>query len=71
MNGFRNLAKVMADEFDAGLGFFDPVVALWAAEMVADEKGDDVARRELRAFNRKREKLGLPVAVFAFGHRLF
>ena len=71
MKGFKNIMKVMADEFDAGFGFFDPVVALWAADMVADAHGIDVAKRELSAFNRKREKLGLPIAVPAFGHRLF
>lgn len=65
---YPTLSKILADEYDAGIGVFDPIAILWSAEKIADT---DTAKRELRAANRTREKLGLVPAVFPYGHRLF
>ena len=67
----ETILKIMANRYDAGLGLFDPTPILWAAEHAADEIGVEATKAGLTAINRKRERLGLPVAVFEFGHRLF
>jgi len=63
--------QIMADEYNAGLGFFDPIVVLWASDKAADVIGVDAAKKEVKKINRIREKLGLPVACHQYGHRLF
>lgn len=63
--------RIMADRYDSGLGVFDPISVLWANERTADSIGVDAAKKELSKINRVREKLGLPVAVHPYGHRLF
>ena len=63
--------KILNERYDAGLGIFSSTPILWAADRAADVIGVDAAKAELSKINRKREKLGLPVAVFEFGHRMF
>jgi hypothetical protein len=67
----RNLIQILADEYGAGLGIFDPAAVLWAANRLADVNGTELAIAELSAANRVRERLGLPPAVAAYGDRLF
>jgi len=72
MNASRTLtAKLAADLYDCGLGRFDSTPILWAADRAADQIGVEAAKRELKTINRQREKLGLPVACFEYGHRMF
>jgi hypothetical protein len=66
-----NLINTMADLYDAGPGVFNPISILWASEKVADKIGIEATKAELKKLNRQRERLGLPVAVHEFGHRLF
>jgi tRNA/tmRNA/rRNA uracil-C5-methylase (TrmA/RlmC/RlmD family) len=63
--------KLAADLYDAGLGIFSPLPILWASDKAADVIGVEAAKRELKKINRTREKNGLPVACFEFGHRMF
>lgn len=65
------ILRIMSDLYDAGMGVFDPTSILWSAEHAADEIGVEATKAGLTAINRKRERLGLPAAVFEFGHRLF
>lgn len=71
LNRCRNIQKVLAEVYDAGLGTFSPCVILWAASRVADVHGTQAAIDELSAANKIRERLGLPVAVPEYGDRLF
>lgn len=71
LNRCRNLIQILADDYGAGLGIFDPAAILWAADRLANRHGIERAIAELSAANRVRERLGLPPAVAAYGHRLF
>ena len=64
-------AKLASELYGAGVGRFDYLPILWAAEKAADKIGVDATKVELRKINRVREKLGVPVACFEFGHRMF
>ncbi len=65
------ILKIMADRYNTGPGVFNPITVLWASELAADDIGVDATKAELKKLNRQREKLGLPVAVHEYGHRLF
>lgn len=67
----KTILGIMADRYDAGLGIFDPTSILWASDIAADQIGVEAAKAELKKINRKREKMGLPVASHPYGHRLF
>lgn len=65
------IAKIASEVYGAGIGVFDPVWMLWAADKAADIVGVEIAKKELTKINRAREKMGLPVACFEYGHRMF
>jgi hypothetical protein len=63
----KEMLKIVADKYDAGLGVGSPIVFLWAA----DQMEANAARKALRAVNRKRERMGLPLAYAEFGAAYF
>ena len=66
-----SLVSILADRYDVGVLAAPVCAVIWAAELVAAERGADVARRELSAVNRKRERAGKVPAYVPYGHALF
>jgi hypothetical protein len=51
--------------------YASPTTILWAATMVMDRFGADVAKRDLKAINNRREKRGSMIACPEYGDKLF
>jgi hypothetical protein len=72
MLNFTTTTGKIADEYYGfGLGIFNPVYVLWASDKAADVIGVEAAKAELKLINLMREKMGVPVACFEYGHRMF
>lgn len=68
----RNLtAQIAADLYDAGVGIFDPMPLGWAAVKAAERIGAKAVKAEVKAINRKRDRLALIPVTFPYGHPLF
>lgn len=70
----RELSKIesiMLVEYGTDIKRFSTDTILWSSCRAMKRIGVEETKKELSEINRKREKLGLPVAVHQFGHPLF
>lgn len=65
------LASICSDDYGVGIVAAPPETILWAADQVAEERGEGFAKRELKTVNRCRERHGVIPAYVPYGHRLF
>ena len=68
LSPFQTIQRVVEGDYDANPLRVDPIVISWAADSISDTAQ---AKRELKALNSKRERLGFAPCVFPWGHRLF
>ena len=61
----KELSNILATEYDVSIGSAPTCAILWAAEKCSDP------RKALSTANRKREKLGQPLAYASFGSPAF
>lgn len=64
-------ATIAAEVYGAGLGIFNPIALVWAAERAAQQIGAEAVKVEVRKINRIRDRAAVPPVVFPFGHPLF
>ena len=64
---YRNLEKILNDQYGVGCLVADPTTVLWAL----DRMPIDVARRELKALNARRRKNGTIPVYVPYGHPVF
>jgi hypothetical protein len=68
----RGLLKALVlTEYGCGILVAPSVAILWAAQILADRHGVDLAKKELASVNRYRERMGVCTAFPSYGDRLF
>lgn len=65
------LAAIHLSRYGVTVEEAGPISVVWAAEHLMELEGVDVAKKQLRAVNRRREKLGKRPAYVDYGHPLF
>ena len=66
-----NLTTILCDVYEVGPLATPAIAVLWAAERLCEAEGADVAKQELSALNRLREKRGVRPAYAPYGSPLF
>lgn len=67
----NKLTTILSDVYEVGPLAAPTIAVLWAAERLCEAEGSDVAKQELSALNRLREKRGRMPAYAPYGSPLF
>lgn len=65
---YASLSTVLENRYGVGALAADPTTILWAWAVLAQDKGEGVADKELSALNRRRNKVGKMPAYKPYGY---
>lgn len=66
-----NLASILTSRYGVTVENAPKITIIWAAEFLMAQEGAEIAKKQLSAVNRKRERLGRIPAYVDYGHPLF
>ena len=65
------IASILTKRYGVTIENAPNISMRWAVELLLESDGIDIARKNLKAMNRKLEKLGRMPVYFDYGHPLF